>query len=122
MARTKKSDAPEEAQLIPDPKPMSPLVEWLATYGWAVLVVLAAIGALVYFGVFSPDKLLPQSNNQSVSCCEMFCKQVSNGEMSCQTMSEIGMNGKITCKAPVKGSTASVLFTFDVPNRSEFCP
>lgn len=34
-------------------------MEFLMTYGWAILVVLAAIGALAYFGVLSPDKLLP---------------------------------------------------------------
>jgi len=28
------------------------------TYGWAILVVLCAIGALAYFGVFAPDKYL----------------------------------------------------------------
>ena len=30
------------------------------TYGWAILVVLAAIAALAYFGVLSPEKFLPQ--------------------------------------------------------------
>jgi len=34
-------------------------MEFLMTYGWAILVVLAAIGALAYFGVLSPSKLLP---------------------------------------------------------------
>jgi hypothetical protein len=34
-------------------------MEFLMTYGWAILVVLAAIGALAYFGVLSPDKFLP---------------------------------------------------------------
>lgn len=34
--------------------------EFIMTYGWAILVVLAAIGALAYFGVLSPDKLLPE--------------------------------------------------------------
>lgn len=35
-------------------------MEFLMTYGWAILVVLAAIGALAYFGVLSPDKFLPR--------------------------------------------------------------
>jgi len=35
-------------------------MEFLMTYGWAILVVLAAIGALAYFGVLSPDKMLPE--------------------------------------------------------------
>ncbi len=35
-------------------------MEFLMTYGWAILVVLAAIGALAYFGVLSPSKFLPE--------------------------------------------------------------
>jgi hypothetical protein len=35
-------------------------MEFLMTYGWAILVVLAAIAALAYFGVLSPNKLLPE--------------------------------------------------------------
>ncbi len=35
-------------------------MEFLMTYGWAILVVLAAIGALAYFGVLSPGNLLPE--------------------------------------------------------------
>ena len=34
-------------------------MEFLMTYGWAILVVLAAIAALAYFGVLSPDRFLP---------------------------------------------------------------
>jgi hypothetical protein len=34
-------------------------MEFLMTYGWAILVVLAAIAALAYFGVLSPGNLLP---------------------------------------------------------------
>lgn len=36
-------------------------MEFLMTYGWAILVVLVAIGALAYFGVLSPQKYLPTS-------------------------------------------------------------
>lgn len=35
-------------------------MEFLMTYGWAILVVLVAIGALAYFGVLSPEKFLPE--------------------------------------------------------------
>ncbi|MBI2651782.1 hypothetical protein HYX01_04885 [Candidatus Woesearchaeota archaeon] len=34
-------------------------MEFLMTYGWAILVVLVSISALAYFGVLSPDKFLP---------------------------------------------------------------
>src|SRR3989338_7884770 len=33
-------------------------MEFLMTYGWAILVVLAEISALAYFGVLSPEKFL----------------------------------------------------------------
>ncbi|MCF7799124.1 hypothetical protein K9M74_04425 [Candidatus Woesearchaeota archaeon] len=35
-------------------------MEFLMTYGWAILVVLLAIAALAYFGVLSPENLLPE--------------------------------------------------------------
>jgi len=35
-------------------------MEFLMTYGWAILVVLAALAALAYFGVLSPEKFLPE--------------------------------------------------------------
>lgn len=34
-------------------------MEFLMTYGWAILVVLAAVAALAFFGVLSPQNLLP---------------------------------------------------------------
>src|SRR6185436_16785883 len=47
-------------------------MEFLMTYGWAILVVLAAIGALAYFGVLSPDKFLPDkcTANPPFACAE----------------------------------------------------
>jgi len=35
-------------------------MEFLMTYGWAMLVVLAAIAALAYFGVLKPQQFLPE--------------------------------------------------------------
>lgn len=35
-------------------------LEFLTTYGWAILVVLVAIAVLAYFGVLSPDMFFPQ--------------------------------------------------------------
>ena len=36
-------------------------MEFLMTYGWALLVVLIAIAALAFFGVLNPGKFLPES-------------------------------------------------------------
>ncbi|HLD05263.1 MAG TPA: hypothetical protein VJG90_06100 [Candidatus Nanoarchaeia archaeon] len=35
-------------------------LEFLMTYGWAILIIFIMIGALVYFGVFNPTKLTPE--------------------------------------------------------------
>ncbi len=42
-------------------------MEFLMTYGWAILVVLVVIGALAYFGVLSPSTLLPEKCTFPVS-------------------------------------------------------
>ena len=38
-------------------------LEFLTTYAWAFLVIIIMIGALAYFGVLSPSKLLPERCN-----------------------------------------------------------
>ncbi len=55
-------------------------MEFLMTYGWAILVVLAAIGALAYFGVLSPDRFLPDkcTANPPFACTEYKISQSNN--------------------------------------------
>jgi len=36
-------------------------LEFLTTYGWAFMVILVMIGALAYFGILSPTRLVPDS-------------------------------------------------------------
>ncbi len=54
-------------------------MEFLMTYGWAILVVLAAIGALAYFGVLSPSKLLPSKCTLSPGFDFGDCKASTTG-------------------------------------------
>src|SRR3990167_8103737 len=51
-------------------------MEFLMTYGWAILVVLIAIGALAYFGVLNPSRFLPESCTigPGISCDEFQIK------------------------------------------------
>ncbi|MBN1157483.1 hypothetical protein JXA85_07715 [Candidatus Woesearchaeota archaeon] len=35
-------------------------MEFLMTYGWAILIVIIVIGAFVYFGVLNPRELVPR--------------------------------------------------------------
>ena len=52
-------------------------MEFLMTYGWAILVVLIAIGALSYFGVLSPEKFLPEKCVIS-SGSGLFCNEFTS--------------------------------------------
>jgi len=50
-------------------------LEFVSTYGWAVLAVLVALGTLAYFGVFDVDLLLPEKcllSGSSGLFCEDF--------------------------------------------------
>ena len=38
-------------------------LEFLTTYAWAFLIILIMIGALAYFGVLNPSRLLPERCN-----------------------------------------------------------
>lgn len=53
-------------------------MEFLMTYGWAILVVLAAIAALAYFGVLSPDRFVPDK------CV------IQGGGLSCDEFNAVG--------------------------------
>jgi hypothetical protein len=51
-------------------------MEFLMTYGWAILVVLIAIGALIYFGVTKPDRMMPEKCVLSTGS-GLFCAEFS---------------------------------------------
>ncbi len=57
-------------------------MEFLMTYGWAILVVLIAIGALAYFGVLSPDRFLPEkcaiSTGSGIFCDDFSIDDANN--------------------------------------------
>src|SRR3989338_2437457 len=38
-------------------------LEFLTTYGWALLVMLVVIAVLAYFGILNPSSLLPERCN-----------------------------------------------------------
>jgi len=43
------------------------LIDFLLTYGWAILVVLVAVGILAYYNVLSPDSFRPSFEIMNVS-------------------------------------------------------
>jgi hypothetical protein len=45
----------------------NPYMEFLETYGWSILVIMAAIGTLAYFGILSPNNLLPHHSLENTT-------------------------------------------------------
>jgi len=55
-------------------------MEFLMTYGWALLVVLIAIAALAFFGVLSPGRFLPSTCNLGIgfACVDFKVSDISD--------------------------------------------
>jgi hypothetical protein len=94
-------------------------MEFLMTYGWAILVVLAAIGALAYFGVLSPDKFLPDkcTANPPFACTEYkvnsthvyFKLQNSAGTDVSVSQILLSCNGGTNTANATEGAAGSIL-------------
>ena len=89
--------------------------EFLATYGWAFLVILIMIAALSYFGVMDPTRFLPDKClfGVGIGACQDYTV-LSNGNMIFTIFNDMGspvvfstngtiqVNGIATpCAAPV---------------------
>ena len=64
-------------------------MEFLMTYGWAILVVIAAIAALAYFGL-NPTKVLP---SKCMGSPGMACVRQPNINANASTISFVINNG-----------------------------
>jgi hypothetical protein len=69
-------------------------LEFLTTYGWAFLVILVMIGALAYFGVLNPSKMLPDRCifSPEIQCVEskVVGNQSNNGMLRFRITNNIG--------------------------------
>jgi len=89
-------------------------MEFLMTYGWAILVVLVAIGALAYFGVLSPDRFLPAKCQlpAGIACTDF---KVDAGASTIDVVLQNGMGFDLTgvtvaikdCTSPASVSIAN---------------
>jgi hypothetical protein len=82
-------------------------MEFLMTYGWAILVVLVAIGALAYFGVLSPARFLPESCTMAPGIgCDDFKITWADGASTIQLLLRNGMGETVTgVSVAIKGCT-----------------
>ena len=69
-------------------------MEFLMTYGWAILVVLVAIGALAYFGVLSPDNFLPErcTGPAGMDCLDKADLDATNNNMTFILKNNLGFS------------------------------
>ncbi len=87
-------------------------LEFIMTYGWAILVVLVAIAALAYFGVLSPSEFLPERClfPPGLACTE---HQVSATGMTLVLTNSLGKAITITDITDVSGSCSNSGGTLD---------
>lgn len=71
-------------------------LEYLVTYGWAFLVILAAIAALSYFGVLSPKNYMPEKCDfgQQLNCVDQYVD--TSGAVVLRFKNDFGANITIT--------------------------
>ena len=96
-------------------------MEFLMTYGWAILVVLAAIAALAYFGVLSPGNLVPERTTFTAPLPNVDSADINpdNGEISIAFMNNAGHNIQIQLGRTGDCNTDATE-TEDVPNGEPF--
>ncbi|MBN2458378.1 hypothetical protein JXB31_04585 [Candidatus Woesearchaeota archaeon] len=89
-------------------------MEFLMTYGWAILVVLAAIGALAYFGVLSPGNLLPQRCEFSagLDCTENPDASASGATITFPVTNSLGYKVQILTATSTGTGTCAGAATF----------
>ncbi len=71
-------------------------LEFLVTYGWAIMIILVMIGAIGYFGVLNTDRLIPESCNigAEFSCDDFIVRADSSAARSEVSISVTNLLGK----------------------------
>ena len=89
-------------------------MEFLMTYGWALLVVLVAIGALAFFGVLNPSQFLPSTCTITPGLhCEDFVVNSTGVTINVQN----GLGEGITdVSVNAVGCTGTALTGTDIPD------
>lgn len=72
-------------------------MEFLTTYGWAIMVVLVMIGALAYFGVLTPTKYLPERClfTTGITCKDYIALMETGDDLRVRFVLENGLGNPI---------------------------
>ena len=88
-------------------------LEFLGTYGWAIIALLVTFGTLAYFGVVNPGKFLPERcllGVVGVSCDDFAI--YSTGEVFIEAANNLGKDMK-NVKVDVKDKDKNVICSLD---------
>ena len=103
-------------------------LEFLMTYGWALLLILVAITALAYFGVLNLDKFIPQRCNLPAGLTCLTAK-ATTGSLLLVVQNSLGEDINITnIRISTCNSSANVMIlnnekqTFNVTGCSNGVP
>ena len=107
-------------------------MEFLMTYGWAILVVIAAIAALAYFGVLDPARLLPERCQFPAGMDCIDKASITNSSVTVALRNNQGFpvtidNAVVTgCNTPVvfvgsaNTTSSSIPYSIAIPNNEVF--
>ncbi|MEK6947341.1 MAG: hypothetical protein AABX32_07080 [Nanoarchaeota archaeon] len=96
-------------------------LEFLTTYGWAILVILVMIGTLAYFGILNPSKVLP---NRCTFGAEFQCQdyQISATANTLRLRLKNGVGEPISISAITLGSEGSTQYACPGPGNTPALP
>ena len=87
-------------------------VEFITTYGWALLAILVTLGLFSYFGLFSPDRFISQYCNtgSQITCTEVYLEE--DGAFRINFRNEYPVNIEIlSINATIDGTTTEIDLT-----------
>ncbi len=95
-------------------------LEFLTTYAWAFLVIIIMIGALAYFGVLSPSKLLPDRCNfgSEVGCSKdlLIVNNVIDNTLTSRLENNFGTQVTVTAATVTTDITSAGACTAQIEN------
>jgi hypothetical protein len=84
-------------------------LEYLVTYGWAILAIVIIAGVLWYFGVFTPGRFAPTEQTTGFSTVVVLSHKVtaSNGQLTLVLANQAGEQVNVTAVQAGTGAASS---------------